>query len=124
MRAERSLLEVLLGCLAWSLILQGPCGAEHRLLDDAAQLPDIAGPAIVLQDGQRLGVEAGEVQTEVTVKLEQEVMHKFRDVLGPLPQGRHADGQAAQSIVQVGSKSALLRGRYGKRSAQMATRSG
>ena len=75
---------------------------DRHALDDVAELADVAGPGVALeQRASDVGVDRARPDVVAGAELRQEVGHERPDVLRPLAQRRHADRKPAQAVEEI-----------------------
>ena len=79
-------------------------GAEHRVLE----LAHIAGPAVGVEQRERLGADARHALALLGGEAREEMPRQFGDVLRPLAQRRHRDRKHVQAVEQVLAEAAGL----------------
>ena len=77
-------------------------------LDQVLELSNVAGPPVGAEDLQRRVGNALEVLPELQVVAAQEELRERREVLDPVAQRRHADGDDLQPVIQVFAEAPLL----------------
>ena len=78
-----------------------PRSHDQKPIDDIAQLPHIARPAVGLQRGQRVFAELAWRNARRLGAALHEMARELRNVFAPLAQRRHADRHDAQAIEQI-----------------------
>ena len=76
-----------------------PFGQDRRALDDVAQLADVAGPRVALEDVHRLLIDGANRLAVAGVELVEECLHEERDVLASVAQRRQLDGEDVEPVV-------------------------
>ena len=89
----------------WSGMRSGadarPRAQHHRALDDVLQLADVARPAVVHQQVERLRLELDAGLAVLRAVLLEEVLRQRRNVVLALPQRRQVDVDDVQPVVEV-----------------------
>ena len=86
----------------------------HGVFQGVLQLPDVAGPVIGLKQGQGLRGQGAHVFQQLVVVLPNKGLGQGQDVRLPVPQGRDADVDNAQAVIQVLAQQTLLDGLLGR----------
>jgi hypothetical protein len=82
---------------------QGRAFRVHQgVFQGIRQFPDVARPVVGAQGVERLGGNPDFAPLMAAAQVGQQGIHQQRDVLPPLAQGRHMQGQHAQAVIQVG----------------------
>src|SRR5215207_5073358 len=81
---------------------------NHRALDDASQLPDVARPLVVPQRPHRVRRHRPDSFTDLPVELVDEELDQERDVFYAPSEGRNRDGVDAQPRPEVCAEAAAL----------------
>ena len=105
--ASRSPADTRTADLRWQLFdadLVAPCNAECALHGEL-ELSNIAGPAVRLQQRQRLFTELqGPHRGDLPHQLKCEKLHEGPDILAPLTQRRQLDFRELQAIVEISAE--------------------
>ena len=81
---------------------------RHRPLHDVGELADVARVGVGGEEPLGLGREAHQRLAELRGEALEEVAEEQRDVLAPLAQGRHADLDDVEAVVEVLAEAARL----------------
>src|SRR5262245_57481633 len=79
-------------------------GPKHCVLE----LTDIAGPSVAADHGHRLRLDAVDGLALLGGKSCDEMADEFREILKPLAQRRHPDGEDVQSVIEVLAEAPLI----------------
>src|SRR5215510_7174221 len=74
---------------------------DHQPLDGVAQFANVASPAIALQCLERGRVEAFRLEVVLFRRPLREMLYESRDVLAPLAERRHHDGNDVEAEVEI-----------------------
>ena len=73
----------------------------HHIFDAVFQLPDIAGPAVLLQETLRSRLNAGDIPVELLIVFFDEIVNEKRNILPPFTQRRNPQGNDAQAVIEI-----------------------
>ena len=76
-------------------------GHDRRPLDDVAQLADVAGPGVPLEDPHRALVDRGHRPAVARVELADERLNEQRQILLAVAQRRQADREHVEAVEQI-----------------------
>src|SRR5438874_7152970 len=83
---------------------------NRRTLHDVAQLADVAGPRILLEDLHRILIDGAHRLAVDGVELVEEPLDQERHVLTALAQRRKLDGKDVQAIIEIFAQLAVAHG--------------
>ncbi len=79
----------------------GAVGDDEKLAKEVAELADVAGPGLGLEELDGFGRKRGLADAELATESASEVADEFGNVLGPIPERGQADGELADPVEQV-----------------------
>jgi len=83
---------------------------EHGALDHVLELPDVSGPVVRLEVGERAFGEPAHVLSERRRERPEEGVGQGPNVFRALPQRRHPNEDRAQPVVEIGPERAFAHG--------------
>src|SRR5262249_11301514 len=83
-------------------------GLEQGLLEDALQLPDIAGPGVFAQTAHCLRCHLSHFAPQLSAEAPQVVLRQYQQVVAPLAEWRQVDGEDTKSVKQIRPEFAIL----------------
>ena len=72
------------------------------------ELPDVAGPVVLVELGQRRRLDTLNIPPDLLISVPQEERGKGLDILLALPQGRDLQGDQVQAMIQILAKTSRL----------------